>query len=340
MKEIRVPIDFLTFGVAEKNSSWWNFDRMLESWRMLDSDPGAAPNTLPLWELMKDVSSKIYDTDHTDEELTDAVNKWRNIYLDIRNSGWNPLVKGFKPIQCRIRPNGKLYIGNGHHRVSMLKHLGYEYVDVVVLSRARGFQEFKRKLKSLYRREFLYQPVDHPDVDWEVNGNGYLVVYDTIIKCFHPTDLRILDIGCCTGWYCYKLAELGNKTIGIDINGTRIELAKYQREYRNASPRYPQFYKQSFEKHLDGTVYYDLILLLNVIHHYIRRNPDEAVQAMKQVANNSDNCLVQLGIKRIPISLQDFVHRVKMETDFKEGVVILSSEARPIVVFSKKKSRC
>lgn len=69
-------------------------------------------------------------------------------------------------IEIMIGPKGELVVFDGHHRVSMLKHLGKpETIITRVRKRSPKWIEFKEKLFRLYGKKLLYQPMEHPDFE-------------------------------------------------------------------------------------------------------------------------------------------------------------------------------
>ena len=121
LEYIRVPIDMLHFGVTEKEKIWWNFDRMLETWKILDEFPDTPIKSLPLYEQDSEINEKIFGL-KTHERTFSGVKYHRDMYFDIRDNGYD-YEKATKPIIVRIKENGVINVGNGHHRVSILKYL-------------------------------------------------------------------------------------------------------------------------------------------------------------------------------------------------------------------------
>jgi len=334
---ITAPVDMLMFGVKDEYKQWWNFDRMLQTWEILDAHPDAPLKELPLYHHGIDVW-KLKGGPF--ETVLRCVKAYRRIYFDIRDNGYD-YEKASKPIRIRIRKNGELAIGNGHHRVSMLKHLKYPEIDIEIASRHPSFTEFKDKLYNLYGGKLLYQPVDHPDFsDWVIVQNGYEEVFQLMKDNIDIKDKHILDIGCCTGDFSYRLAELGGRLVGIDTNKKRIEIAEYQRGYREAEQENPVFKVESFETHLEKPRRYDMILLLNVIHHYLRRDVEKAYSRLIDISKKTDILVIQLDTK-IPVTIQELVDKVMIITDFKEYIIyyIPKHLNRPVIIFKKEKEK-
>ena len=328
---ITVPVDKLIFGVTEQQSSWWNFDKFEETWRIIDDDPDTPIEELPLYENWCTVRRKILHDKVAPAWGINSVRRHVAIYMDIRDNGFR---EDDNPIRVRIDNNGLIRIGNGHHRVSMLRHLKYKEVRVLVKSREREFLKFKEQLHSLYNKKFLYQPTDHPDLaHWDINYNHCHSVLEFIKSSMDVKGKTVLDIGSCTGWFSYWLADSGALVDGVDVNSKRVEIANYQRVYRGADKNNPRFQTKTFEKQLCGNIRYDAVLLLNVIHHYIRRNEAQAFQALKQISEHTDMLFIQLS-PRIQITIPDFIEKTLKTTRFKTCTMKkLSEKERPTLLF-------
>ena len=74
----------------------------------------------------------------------------------------------------------------------------------------------------------LYSPLPFPafdDVPWqrEACAERLALIRESMPNRFRGG--RLLDIGCCTGFNCFKLCEDGFRCIGIDIDPDSIEIA-------------------------------------------------------------------------------------------------------------------
>lgn len=335
---ITVQLNQLVFGVKPEYEGWWNWDKMDATWRILDEKPDTPLEELPLFRDKIIVYHALGKGGKRWSRLRLLGNTGvhRDIYFDIRDNGFDS--KREPLIRVRTNKDGVIHVGNGHHRVSMLKHLGYKEVEVRMSYRHPSFLKFKRDLFNLYGEKFLYQPVDHPVfADWEVNFNGCHEVLQFISSNLDVVGKRVLDIGSCTGWFSYRLAKLGARMTGVDTHVERVELAEYQRIYRGAEPDNPLFLNESFEKHLQGDIRYDVVLLLNVIHHYIRKDVNHSLKMLNQISQHTNILVVQLSTK-IPITIDKLIDRVKKETRFTKCQihVLPEHEDRPVLLFKRK----
>lgn len=96
-------------------------------------------------------------------------------------------------------------------------------------------------------------------------------------------DQKVIDIGCNEGYFCFKLAELGAKSvIGIDKNDKWVNLANKRNTYDNV-----EFINGDIEylKTLDDESC-DIILILSAMHYMcnpIDRDEDEIPTIINEV---------------------------------------------------------
>ena len=326
--------NMLKFGVSPDKLVWWNFDRMMETWEILDLHPDTPIENLPLFFHQYEVVERGLHREPKLDRVKRSVEIHRDLYFDIRDNGYREIGK---PITVHIDRNGVISIGNGHHRISMLRHLGYKGVKVRVESRHKKFMAFKHQLYNLYNKKFLYQPVNHPDfMDWEVNPAPCQKVLDFVLSNVEVNGKRVLDVGCCTGWFSYMLSRAAAEVTGIDVDSKRIMLSEYQRTYREAEPNNPVFINQSVQKHLRGNIEYDVVFLLNVIHHYLRKDVETAMNMINQISQHTNYLVVQLSTKT-PLTINDFIEQTKRRTEFKTCLThtLQENPSRPVLLFKK-----
>lgn len=147
VETIRVDIDDIEIGVHPNSKSWWNWNSYIETWKIIDCDPNTPIEKLPLYKTMKKHYSSISDKRLRFEldllglktgDRADVARGWVKrhveLYKKIKNEGFNE--KKAKRIRVRRgrTTNGKVVLSDGHHRISMLKHLGKpRNIEVVVI---------------------------------------------------------------------------------------------------------------------------------------------------------------------------------------------------------------
>jgi tRNA (mo5U34)-methyltransferase len=89
------------------------------------------------------------------------------------------------------------------------------------------------------------------------------------IEAYLPADLsgwRVLDIGCNAGFYCFELARLGAKVVGIDSNPHYLEQAGWAAGQYGLEDRVLFKNMQVYELARTQEVF-DLVLFLGVFYH-------------------------------------------------------------------------
>ena len=92
------------------------------------------------------------------------------------------------------------------------------------------------------KKKFIYQPVELPICKtWEVIRKDSILRFELIKDAFSRVGLpacqsNYLDIGCNTGFFCYKMSRAGFKSTGVDVVKNDINLARllstyYRRDY-------------------------------------------------------------------------------------------------------------
>ena len=130
-----VDIDDIILGVPAVDQGWWNWETYLSTWRIIDEAPDTPIEELPLYHTMKRHYARITDKTLKNELIISNLSKgdretvahgWVRrhvaLYLKIKEEGFDPDRP--KRIECYLRRDGKVWLHDGHHRVSMLKHLG------------------------------------------------------------------------------------------------------------------------------------------------------------------------------------------------------------------------
>lgn len=256
-----------------------------------------------------------------------------NLYKSIKSEGYLP-ERRKKPILVNITDSGDIKVKDGNHTVSILKHLKYKgSLHVKVDSRSQGWIDFKDKLYKLYGRKLLYQPLDHPDFcDWEIDRecvNRWRIINEAV----DFKDKNVLDVGSCTGWCSLHCAMEGARVVGVEPNAVRVEAAGKFAAFHGFHSSNPIFVKSTFEKYLGRykNTKFDVVLMLSLLHHYIRRNPDEAWSAVNLLSRCSRSMVLELGLNDLPIEwspelILENSHYIKYKTLY-EG-------ERPIYLFT------
>lgn len=296
--EITVDVADLKMGVSESDLNWWNWEAYTESWRLVDENPKRLAKTLPLYSVVKRVSERHWRIDDVELHIMRAT----KVYQEIKRNGYDP-DKG-EPITVNIRGDGSIHVNNGHHRVSMLKHLtNPQRITVKVNRRYLKWLILKIITYILYREKRLYQPIPQPDfVDWRVMHPCTDRLGEILGFIDEVQNKRVLDVGSCTGWFSCALASLGARVVGIERTGKRVWIARKIAAYKGLKDN-PVFIKGTFEDYLKRRPCYifDVTLFLSLFHHYLRREIDEAWAVADLLSRHSKVMFLDLGVDRLPI---------------------------------------
>jgi len=120
-------------------------------------------------------------------------------------------------------------------------------------------------------------------------------VLDNILNCVDVKDKRILDVGCHFGYYTFLLLEAGAKTSTcVDISEFKIKVVKIIAARRQLQVNaYQKTIGRFLVEHHD---YYDVVLLLNVFHHLLKKDSVEAWNMLNKLLDNSEVLFLMMGV--------------------------------------------
>jgi SAM-dependent methyltransferase len=180
--------------------------------------------------------------------------------------------------------------------------------------------------------EGLYQPIDDPIFEgWEVTQpckERWGIIHQSIPRTSIGT---AIDIGCHTGWFCRKFADLGWKVDGIDKKAREIEVAKEL----GGGPEYYHGEAQYFQM---GQGAYDVALCLSVVMYWF--NPQfgmttgQAWQLMDDISRSASFMFMDYGGMYSTLG-ESFPMDIIEHTQFGHYILLGHSalEDRPIYVF-------
>jgi SAM-dependent methyltransferase len=153
-----------------------------------------------------------------------------------------------------------------------------------------------------------YQPIfGHPELSTEVSRlcEDRLVKIRDLYKsleCNYQRPLRVLDLGCAQGYFCFHLAELGATVTGLDYWDLNIGLCnKIYDEHPALKVNFIEGKIEDFLDKLDQDQY-DLVLGLSVFHHLIPIHGLEYVQKMlHRAAGKISAGIFELALKAEPL---------------------------------------
>jgi hypothetical protein len=215
----------------------------------------------------------------TESELKKKLTYYDALFESIKFGGYKaqdelPLhlrgpFKAEDEVSVRLDRNGMLLMEDGRHRLCLARLLAVDKIPVKITVRHREWWCFREMVIDQAKRNNgkVYQPICHPDLAHIPS------LYDgarfRLIKPHLPigSTRTLLDIGAHWGYFCHMAEETGLDCYAVESSpSTRYFLEKL----RNAAGRRFTIIPESiFETNLFQ--YYDVVLALNIFHHFIKR---------------------------------------------------------------------
>lgn len=206
------------------------------------------------------------------------------LYNNIKNNGYkaqdqldgtskNELFVDQDEIHVHISRTGEILFADGQHRLCIAKLLGLNSVPAKVSVRHKHWERLRGDLAYYaHGHGGLYAKVNHPDLQF--------------LPCHHPSDDRfeiiqkhlpteggsVLDIGSHWGYFCQRFAQIGFKPTAVEYHSLNVEFLKRLRDAEDLS----------FDVHecsvfdIPRPVKFDVVLALNIFHHFLKTEDDEA----------------------------------------------------------------
>lgn len=339
-----VPIDKLLLGFNEPTSNYITWDTYLDSWKKVDKGE-TRPRHLPLFlSLSKLYSSMSIERRKKEQELLGLdsshgnrltcawIEKHIELYKSIKDNGYKPELRK-TPLSVNITDRGKFKVADGNHTISILKHLGYKgTVKVKVNNRDLEWIKLKQQLYDMYGKKLLYQRINHPDFDdWIIDRDEHYRFKAISEALGDISGKTLLDVGSNMGMISMGFVNMGAIVTGIDPNQTRVNASEIFSDYHGFPPDNPYFECSSFETHLSEN-HYDVVLVLSLLHHYLRRGIDEFAKAVKLLSETCDVMVLEMGLNRLPIEWS--AKLVLLNSNYTKYRIIYNGE-RPIYLYEK-----
>ena len=180
-----------------------------------------------------------------------------NLYLDIKNNGYNDSV-----ISIFFDEDGNIKTYDGFHRLSIMRYLGMEEVVNCQISERKTDFPLVETLMELHSGKNLYQPCDDERLKdfhvWRPDSSKRL---EFALDNF--TGETVLDIGCSEGFFSRELAKKGYRVTALDYSRKRVAVARYLATINNLELDY--YFGRWQDYVVDKS--FDNILYLSIFHH-------------------------------------------------------------------------
>jgi len=205
--------------------------------------------------------------------------------------------------------DGGVYLSDGNRRIACIKALEKQKdIEVTVGNHApwvnKALEFASCNLEKSYLisegKKILYQPVLHPGLG-EYNSKPFTDCYreamDIILKiCGNVERKKILDVGCCYGYYSFEFAKAGAYVMAVDADDLRIRLCDNLVRLHNMCWSNPLFLWNTVESYIGATNQtFDYTLMMNVFHHMYGENPSTAWKTLNKIADKSDKTLLTMA---------------------------------------------
>lgn len=216
------------------------------------------------------------------QDLKNRFDYLDTLYENIKNNGYRlnrSILQSFDydEIDVNIGRNGEYLFQNGAHRLSIAKILGIEKIPVMVFVRHKKWVEF-RKFVIQYAKQQpkgkLYQPLCHPDLEdipYE-ESHDWVGLMEVIKRHLGKKRGIMLDIGANLGFFCHKFEDLGYKCYAVESDPVAFRILEKVKIAENK--KFEAINKSIFDVEFVKKIKFDVVLALNVFHHFLKRKTD------------------------------------------------------------------
>jgi len=207
----------------------------------------------------------------------------------------------------------------------------------------------ERLLKFIDASGYHYQPIyGHPELSRDA-PRGCEDRLKEIVPILQALEretgrpLRILDLGCAQGYFCFSLAAQGALVTGVDSLESHVDLCReLSREHRKLKIRFERAdIAEVISKIEPGD--YDVVLALSVFHHIAHKlGFAQAKELIATMADKVPACIFELALTgepepwaaSLPTDERDFLDDVAFSIEIARFPTHLSDIERPLVFAS------
>ena len=270
-----------------------------------------------------------------------------SLYKSIKNNGYllnryvNNKTSGYDEIDVNIGRNGEYLFQNGAHRLSIAKILGLKQIPIMVFVRHKKWQEFREFIISYAKREKrakLYQPIVHPDlsdIPYDLEDHNCQELMEVIKRNLGKERGRMLDIGANVGYFCHKFEDLGYHCWAVEQDLGSFQILK---KIRNAEgKKFIAINKSIFEVDSVKKVKFDVVLALNIFHHFLKGK--QTFIQLKQFLRNIDTDEMFFEAHRYYEDQMKDAYMNFTEPEFIDFLLKHTSLTKSEVIYSAKNGR-
>lgn len=209
------------------------------------------------------------------------LDKIDTLYKDILKHGWQQ-EPGSDYVSINVGRDGTLIFNDGRHRLAIAKFLKIKKIPVKIAVRHRDWAVFKNEIKSYAQVHYggkVYNLLEHPDLqEFECTQHDDRLSF--MISKLPVEAKTVLDIGSHWGFFCGELEKLGYHCTAVEGD---IQNYYFLEKLRVANGHKFEVINQSIFDFLESPKHFDLVLALNIFHHFLKS--EELFNKFKKMLN-------------------------------------------------------
>ena len=169
------------------------------------------------------------------------------------------------------------------------------------------------------KQEFIYQPIELPVCKtWEVIRKDSILRFELVKDASNRVGLPVcqssyLDVGCNTGFFCYKMSQAGFNSTGVDVVENDINLARLLSTYCRRD--YVNYITADAHEYLDQTqhIQFDITSAFSVFQWVmIQKSAKHGLDCMNWLFQKSKYiCVLEMGES----TENHYIERIGMKYD-------------------------
>jgi 2-polyprenyl-3-methyl-5-hydroxy-6-metoxy-1,4-benzoquinol methylase len=228
----------------------------------------------------------------TERDLIEKCRRIEALYHDIRRDGYKPQTELLREgkvldrmaaqeeVAVSIGRYGDLLFSDGAHRLAIAKLLAIPEIPVKIAVRHAEWARFRNELlfygreDAITRGHGLYQPATHPDFADLPAVHACEPRFKLIAGNLSVNKGCLLDIGANLGYFCHRFEELGFECYAVENHPQTAYFLKRLARAENRS--FKVITESIFDAQEARNAYFDVILALNIFHHFLKTRADYA----------------------------------------------------------------
>ncbi len=241
------------------------------------------------WELTKYYKFEMSkgnakDLDKIKKRIVEKFEKFEKLYYEIKKNGIKPknklsISKGWfartdikttlDNISIDIGRDGQYLICHGKNRLSIAKMLNFPEIPVIIIIRHKKWMDFRRKLIKIFKihqrdSTKIFSHVDLQNISFKKGDIPFEILKENI----HNSNGTLLNIGARTGFFCLKFEQEGFDCYAVEENPEYLYLLKKIKKVEKK--KFKIIPESILEYNKNQELKFDIVLLLNRFHHYLR----------------------------------------------------------------------